>query len=424
MLHPKMRYVYVGIDSHKETHCAVILNCFFEKLGEIGFRNAPSEYEGFFAQIQQYGTDGADLAFGLEDVSAYGRALAVFLSRKGKVVKHVNAALVASERKSLNTLHKTDPFDAECAARVLLSRFDNLPDAEPQDKCWVLKNLVARRKMVVRMNTALKSQLHSFLASHYPSYHKFFVHIDGVTSLVFFDRYPSPSALRDVTEEELAVLLESHSNKRLRLAKARQILEFVANDGDTTSEHQEMRDFAIKSIIRQMRENIREMSLIDGMLETFLGHFDFDLTSMKGVDTVLAAYLMAEIGDISRFPSPAKLARYSGVAPVTYSSGKTDMQYANQRGNRALNSLFYRLAVMVTMTAGPAKKVLNPFFYDYCHRKMSEGKTKHQALICVMRRLVNIIWGMMKHGADYINPPTYDLPNEEAQSLDTATDKS
>ena len=38
MLHPKMMYVYVGIDSHKDTHCAVVLNCFFEKLGRNQFR--------------------------------------------------------------------------------------------------------------------------------------------------------------------------------------------------------------------------------------------------------------------------------------------------------------------------------------------------------------------------------------------------
>ncbi len=131
MLHPKMKYVYVGIDSHKDTHCAVILNCFFEKLGEITFPNAPSEFEGFLAKVQEYRLEGTKPAFGLEDISAYGRSLTVFLTDKKQVVKHVNAALVASERNSRNILHKTDSEDAQCAARVLLSRFDTLPDADP-----------------------------------------------------------------------------------------------------------------------------------------------------------------------------------------------------------------------------------------------------------------------------------------------------
>jgi len=64
--------------------------------------------------------------------------------------------------------------------------------------------------------------------------------------------------------------------------------------------------------------------------------------------------------------------------------------------------------MVVTMTAGRHKKIVNPFFYDYYHRKISEGKTKRQALKCVQRRLVNIIWSMMTYKTEYINPPTKD----------------
>jgi len=39
----------------------------------------------------------------------------------------------------------------------------------------------------------------------------------------------------------------------------------------------------------------------------------------------------------------------------------------------------------------------NPVFYAYYQRKLKEGKTKGQALVCIMRRLVNIVYGMMKH---------------------------
>jgi transposase len=365
--------------------------------------------------VQKFRLKGTKLAFGLEDISAYGRSLTVFLTGKKQVVKHVNASLVASERKSLNVLHKTDSFDAECAARVLLNRFDSLPDANPQDKYWVLSNLVTRRRLIVKMNTALKNQLHAFITSHYPGYTKFFKNIDCKSSLVFFDKYPSPSKLECVTQEELADLLEEHSNKRLRLEKARQILHYVKKDGDTTSEFQQVRDMSVKSIIRQLRGNLQEIGSIDALLEEFLDNFSYKLTSIRGIDTVIAASLISEIGDIARFPTAAKLARYSGVAPVTYASGKNDVQYSNQRGNRVLNSIFFRLAVIVTMTAGKNKRVINPFFYEYYQKKLGEGKTKRQSLKCVQRRLVNIIWGMMTYNTEYINPPTQLLPKEEKQ---------
>jgi len=73
------------------------------------------------------------------------------------------------------------------------------------------------------------------------------------------------------------------------------------------------------------------------------------LTTMRGIDTVSAAQLLSCIGDINRFALPAKLAKYAGTAPTTYSSGKSDMQFANQRGNRELNHLFYNLALRVTI---------------------------------------------------------------------------
>ena len=46
----------------------------------------------------------------------------------------------------------------------------------------------------------------------------------------------------------------------------------------------------------------------------------------------------------------------------------------------------------------------NPVFLEYYKKKISEGKTKIQALVCVMRRLNNIIYGMMKNKTEYILP--------------------
>ena len=44
----------------------------------------------------------------------------------------------------------------------------------------------------------------------------------------------------------------------------------------------------------------------------------------------------------------------------------------------------------------------NPVFLEYHKRKISEGKIKIQALVCVMRRLNNISYGMIKNKAEYV----------------------
>ena len=159
-----------------------------------------------------------------------------------------------------------------------------------------------------------------------------------------------------------------------------------------------------------------ELEQTENALAKAFEQFGTTLTSMKGLDFVTAAQLLSCIGDISKFSTPAKLARYAGIAPVTYASGKKDSQYASTRGNRELNSHFYQLALRLTVTYESKRgtdaaeyKTINPFFYDYLNRKMSEGKTKRQALKCVMRRLVNIIWTMLTNREDYVNPPMIEV---------------
>ena len=407
MTHPKMQYTYVGIDSHKDTHTAVFIDCFFEKLGQISFNNLPSEFDAFFDNAQQYLQHGTAFIFGLEDTSSYGRMLAVHLTNRGQRVKHVNALLVARERRNQNIVQKTDAVDAECTARVLLSKFSELPDADTQDIYWVLRSLVTRRDFLVKNKSAAKAQLHGFIMQHYPNYNQFFSNIDCKTSLSFFERYPSPGLLKHTTVEELTEFLQHTGGSYYTLDFA---CNMLATLQDTAVQHQEFRDSVIQSTIRQIRFDAEEIDQLDEAMSVFLKKFNCTLTSMNGIDTVTAARMRAYIGDIKKFSTPAKLARYAGIAPVTYASGKKDMQYANQRGNRLLNSLFYNLAVRVSYSYGKTNRVVNSFFFNYYQRKISDGKTKRQALKCVQRRLVSIIWTMLTNNEDYVNPPMYDLP--------------
>ena len=410
MNHPKMKYTYVGIDSHKDTHTAVFLDCFFDKLGEITFNNLPSAFCEFLSEASKLKMDGTEFLFGLEDTGSFGRTLTGFLTDNCQKVKQVNSVLIARERKNQNITQKTDSIDAECAARVLLSKFGELPDADPNDKYWILRTLVVRRDQTVRNNTRSKMILHNLLTQNYPNYRKFFVGTFGKAAIAFFKQYPSPAALKGVTVKELANLLHEESHATFGVEKA----EFILNSlEDTSVEFQEFRDEAVRSAIRQMEFNLAEMERVEILMAQYLENFDCTLMSMTGIDVVSACQLMSCIGDVKRFPTPAKLARYSGIAPVTRASGQKDKQFSNLRGNRELNSIFYALAVRLTSPVGPNSKIVNPFFYDYFHRKMSEGKTKRQALKCVQRRLVNIIWTMLTNNEEYVNPPVLDKPEPE-----------
>ncbi|MGI2789904.1 IS110 family transposase [Bacillus cytotoxicus] len=403
-MHNRRNYLYVGVDLHKEHHTAVMINCWQEKLGEIQFDNKPSAFSKFLLEVETYVSDGLSVVFGLEDVGGYGRALAKYLADHERVVKEVNPALSFLERKSEVMIKKNDSWDAECVARILVNKFNQLPDARPNDLFWSIQQLVLRRNALVKAQAALKNQLHIQLNHHYPSYKKFFSEVDGKTALAFWKQYPSPSCLEGVSIKQLTAFLLDVSHNTCSVKKASDILKLVKEDGHTMKEYQETRDFLVRSIVRDIEFKKKEMKYIERELKQLVNLLDYQLETMPGIELVTASALIAEIGDVRRFPNANKLARFAGGAPVYFGSGGKGKTHKSKQGNRALHALFYNLAVQQVQVAKGSKMPRNPVFHAYYQKKLKEGKTKGQALVCIMRRLVNIVYGMMKYKTAYELP--------------------
>ncbi|PDZ57644.1 IS110 family transposase [Bacillus thuringiensis] len=403
-MHNRQNYLYVGVDLHKEHHTAVIINCWQEKLGEIQFENKPSAFSKFLLEVETYVSAGVSVVFGLEDVGGYGRALAKYLVDHEQVVKEVNPALSFLERKSHVTTQKSDSWDAECVARILINKLNQLPDAKPNDLFWSIQQLVSRRNALVKAQSALKNQLHIQLNHHYPSYKKFFSELDGKTALAFWQQYPSPSCLEGANIKQLTAFLLDVSNNICSVKKASDILKLVKEDGHTMKEYQDTRDFLVRSIVREIEFKKKEMKYIERELKQLVNLLDYQLETMPGIELVTASALIAEIGDIRRFLNANKLARFAGIAPVYFGSGGKGKTHKSKQGNRALHALFYNLAVQQVQVAKGSKKPRNPVFHAYYQKKLKEGKTKGQALVCIMRRLVNIVYGMMKYKIAYELP--------------------
>ncbi|MBS5886856.1 IS110 family transposase [Clostridium sp.] len=401
-MHKKQNHIYVGLDLHKDTHTAVIIDCWDEKIDSITIENKPSDFTRLMNKVNKIAGKLTPV-YGLEDVNGYGRSLAVFLIERGMIVKEVNSALSFMERMSYPMTKKSDDWDAKCIASVLLRKLDTLPDANPQDLYWTIKMMVNRRDSIVKAVTTLTNQLHENLNYNYPSYKKFFSDVNGKTALAFYEKYPSPTHLKGVTDEELAEFLRKPSHNSCSIRKAKEILDIVESDGDTTREYQESRDFIIQSIVRDIAFKSEEIKKVEVEMKKLLKLLDLKLETIPGVDTVTAIALVAHIGDIKRFRNADKLAKFSGIAPVNFSSAGKGKDKKSKQGNRELYGVFYFLAVQQIQVSKKGTP-RNPAFLEYYKRKISEGKTKIQALVCVMRRLNNIIYGMMKNKTEYVMP--------------------
>jgi transposase len=128
------------------------------------------------------------------------------------------------------------------------------------------------------------------------------------------------------------------------------------------------------------------------------------IESIPGFGLICGAELAGEIGDLGRFESEAGLAVYMGMAPLTNSSGT----YQGSKRPRQVN----RHAKFAMMTAAARHVKLVPESLRYYTKKRAEGKGHNQAVRCVGRQLVRIIWSMVKRGRDYqvasINAEAYE----------------
>ncbi|MBM7570653.1 transposase [Aquibacillus albus] len=386
------KHIYIGLDLHKFQHTAVILDCWFEKLGEKTIQNKPTAFPSLLEYVNKYLIEGLTPVFGLEDVGGYGRDLALYLIEQGYIVKFVNSSLSNAERNSYAMTEKNDSWDAQCVADVLIRKLPYLPDTAPSDIHWIIAQLVGRRNALVKAQTALKNQLHIQLNYHYPSYKDFFSEVDGKTALAFWESYPSPYHLEGATVEDLRKFLLEASKNACSTKKAELILSLVQSDGEVKREYQTSRDFIIQSMVRDIRFKKQEIKKVDKELKVTIKTLDMQLETMPGIDTVTSSALIAEIGDIHRFTNSDKLAKYAGIAPIRMGSGGKETMKKTKQGNRKLYDTFYNLAVQQVQVCKGSKIPRNPVFYTYYNQKLNEGKSKSQALLCIMRRLVRIIY--------------------------------
>jgi len=352
--------LFVGIDVHKDTHTAVALSPFGEKIFEMTIGN---EAEDFISLIEKTKVEsekaGLVPSFGLEDVHSWGERLSPFLVEEGLPVRAVAPILVDHRRSKMTHPEKSDSLDAHGVAEVMIQRIDSLPPYKLTDEAQEAKQireLSCEREWLVKERSRLKNQLHILL-------HR-------IHNTAYRSQFKDP-----------------FSKKALR-----HWIRSVPKETDAILEQR------MKRTVRRLLDLREEIQEIEEELEALMTASGQTLATASGCGIVIAAEIVGEVGDVSRFHAPGALAKYAGCAPREHSSGKTIRWRKTRSGNRRLNRAFHRMALSQISRSG------NEAARAYFKRKISEGKTKAQALVCLRRQLVNVVWMMMKHKTEYRYP--------------------
>jgi transposase len=266
--------------------------------------------------------------------------LAQRLLADGEHVVDVPAKLAARARM-LDTGHgrKTDAHDAHSVA-VAAVRAKELRVLALDPELEVLRMLVDRREELARHRTQTANRLQRLLAELTPG-----------------------QAKKDITTGQAKTLLtgvrprDMIGKTRRRLA-AEQLAELVVVE--------------------------KKMKALTKELKTIVKDSGSTLMELPGVGPIVAARVLADVGDVTRFADRNRFASWTGTAPIEASSGEVIRHRLSRAGNRRMNHMLH--------IAAATQIRLDTEGRGYYRRKLAAGKTRAEAMRCLKRRISDALY--------------------------------
>ena len=203
-------YLFVGVDTHKDSHTAAVLDGYFNILAIISFDNGSDGFAHLEKKFKKLGCR-KDLVFGLEDSQGLGSFLANYLIREGYTALEINPVSTDRQRKHTVSRDKSDEKDAIVIAKTLIRERLSLHPIRIERNSVALREMIGYRQMLVGESTRIKNRLHMALFNQYKGVLGHFRSPFGKCALAFFARYPSPSLLKEIDEDTLSIFLKRSS---------------------------------------------------------------------------------------------------------------------------------------------------------------------------------------------------------------------
>jgi transposase len=342
-----MAAVMIGVDPHKASHAAVVISAAEEPLGQVRVRACAAQA----GRLLAWAAPWPERAWAIEGADGVGHLLAQQLLAAGERVLDVQPKLSARVRLlAAGATSKNDPDDARSVAVAAL-RSPPVRAAAADDHAAVLRVWSRRHRDLGRLRTQLVCRLHAVLCELLPG-----------------------GAATEMTAGQAAQLLGSiTTSDAVAVARRELAAQFTAG---------------LRGIDAQMRDTRAKLTVAVRAAGT-------SLTGLFGVGPVIAATVIGDVRDVSRFPGRDHFAAWNGTAPAGVSSGKRKIYRLSRRGNRRLNHAIHMAAV----TQIRYRHSQGRAYYD---KKRAEGKTGKEALRALKRQISDAIFACLQADAQRV----------------------
>ena len=383
---------FLGIDIAKTNHVASLINNNGDVvIRAIKFTNSNEGFNKLLNTIQSKLGDLSNIEVAMEATGHYWLSLYSALTDNNFNVSVYNPYQIKSYRGAYNNRkQKNDIIDSIIIADYLRV-FGSKESKFPEEKLLSLKQLTRFRANIVANVSSLKVQVIGLLDKVFPEYKKLFCDTFGNTSKQLLLNCPTPDDIINISTTKLANLLSKNSKGRFNKDTALHIKE-VAKSSFGIKFTTDACSFEIKQLINQIVFLESQIDAVSKEIKELYNKLDSHLLSVPGIGDII----LAEIGDINNFDKPSKLIAFAGTDPSENQSGNklSSNDKTSKRGSPYLRHAIYT-ASLVAISNEPELRA----YYD---KKISEGKHHFVALAGISRKLLTIIYYILKEDRDYI----------------------
>ena len=355
-------------------------------------------HEWVHKQRERFG--GRKIAIAIEQ--RRGAVVYALMTYEFIVLYPINPKSLARFREALRpSKAKDDPTDADLLLELVTKHRDRLRAWNPEDEAGrELRMMVEYRRKLVDERTRHTHQLTEWLKSYFPQALRWAGDLDEVKACEFLDTWSSLDEMKAAGPDVLKKFF-SHQGRRQKTIK--KLLEEIGESRTLTTDGAVVRSMGmmVQQTAREVRllsESINEFQ--ERIEQLFALHPDQDLfTSFPGAGKVLAPRLCAMMGtDRSRYASPEEVQEFSGIAPVTERSGKSNWVHRRFACPQFLHQTFVEYAKQSIRQSEWARA-----YYQGCRNR---GTRHNAALRALASKWIRIIYRCWMERVPY-NEQTY-----------------
>jgi transposase len=331
-----MDRVFIGVDPHKKSVTLEARDS-REILRATGC--FPTDAGGYRLLVK-YARQWPDRVWAVEGANGIGRPLAQRLLAAGERVLDVPAKLAARARVfDTGQGRKTDATDAHAIVMVAL-RDRGLREVSNDPELTMLRLLCDRRDELSRARAQALNRMHR----------------------LFLELVPGGAPVKKSASQYKALLAAVRPADPAGKMRRRMAAEELADV--------ERLDAKLKA----MKAELKSAVLATGS----------HLMDIHGIGPAGAARILADVGDVTRFPNRGHFASWTGTAPIDASSGQHIRHRLSRAGNRRINHVLYMAGIVQLRNDTIGRR--------YYRRRLADGKTSMEAMRCLRRRLSDVVY--------------------------------